>query len=177
MGVSRISMRQRFQALVDASYDGVYSYASYLMGGAAETEDIVHEAFLAAFDRLCAGNEFSGDVHMWLRGTVRNLVHVFWRKKRRLAPELADRLLELADEADDVASAAARRESGAALRLCLERLSVAERALVAGRYEEELAITDLAARLELNVATARVRLFRIREALRDCVARRLGEAT
>lgn len=171
------TLRQRFSALVDASYDDVYSYASYLSGGAAETEDIVHEAFLAAFDRLSGGREFEGDPHMWLRGTVRNLVHVFWRKKRKLAPELADRLLELADEADDAGTAAARRESCQALRRCLETLSAEERRLVTGRYEDDLAITELAARLNLNVATARVRLFRIREALRACVARRLGEVT
>ncbi len=138
-----------------------------------ETEDVVHQAFLLAFDRLANGREFSGDPHMWLRGTVRNLVHVLWRERRKAPGPLADRILEVADESEDAVGVTARASSGQALSRCLEKLSVEERHLVSNRYDKGLAIIDMAAALSLNVATLRVRLFRIRDALRRCVERQL----
>lgn len=154
---------------MDRDYDGVWAYVAALTSGAGEAEDIVHEAFLAAFDRLAAGKAFEGDPGAWLRATARNLVYAWWREQRRMPQDVADRLRQVADEADDALTRAARREVQAALDECLDRLPDAERRLVADRYEKGLRVTDMAERLRCKATTLRVRLFRIRQALRRCV--------
>jgi RNA polymerase sigma-70 factor (ECF subfamily) len=168
-------LRERFQELVDRHYDGVWAYAAALTGGAAEAEDIAHQAFLAAFDRLAAGREFEGDPGAWLRATARNMVYSWWRQQRRMPQDVADRLLQVADEADDALTRAARAEVQAALGECLGKLPAADRRLVAERYEHGRRITDIARELREKAVTLRVRLFRIREALRRCVEAALGK--
>ncbi|MFW6162483.1 MAG: RNA polymerase sigma factor [Planctomycetota bacterium] len=164
---------------MDRHYDGVCAYVGALTGGAAEGEDIVHQAFLAAFDRLAAGREFEGDAGAWLRATARNMVYGWWREQRRMPQDVAERLKQVADEADDALTHAARREVRAALDRCLDKLPDAERRLVADRYEQGLRVTEMAERLRCKAATLRVRLFRIRQALRRCVDAVLsrGDAT
>lgn len=167
-------LRRRFEELVDRHYEGVWRYTRALTRGAAEAEDIVHEAFLIAFDRLEGGREFAGDAGAWLRGAVRNLVKAWWREQRKLPQDVAERLSLLAEEAGDALSAAASRELRAALDHCLGALSPEDRDLVARRYEHGLRITQIAQQLARNAATVRVQLFRIRQALKQCVEGQLA---
>ncbi len=163
---------------MDRHYEPLWSYVGYLTGGAAEAEDILHQAFLVLFDRLAVGESIDPEAGKWLRGAVRNLVHAWWRQKRRLPQDLADRLELLAAEADDAPTAAAKAELRAALEHCLGTLEPDDRQFVAGHYEEGLRITEIAGRMQVNAATARVRLFRLRQALRTCVQSQLaGRAT
>ena len=147
----------------------------YLTGGSRDREDLLHEAFLLAFDRLAAGIEFQGDPGRWLRGVLRNLARAWWRKKRKVPDDLADHLKRLADRADDVPSLAASRELNAALNHCLGTLRPAERRLVAERYEQGLRVTAIAKQLRRNVATVRVQLYRIRQSLKLCVEAQLAQ--
>ncbi|MDA1014664.1 MAG: sigma-70 family RNA polymerase sigma factor [Planctomycetota bacterium] len=161
---STSSDRQReFQNLVDAHYRSVWQYVVTLTRGSAEAEDLTHQAFLLAFDRMVEKRPID-DPGLWLRGVVRNLVREWWRKNRRLPVELADQLCRLAEEVDS-ASDELRSERETALASCLEKLSDDERRIVRARYEDGLPITEIAQRHEINVRTARVRLFRIRERL------------
>ena len=148
---------------------------AHLTAGSADGEDILHKAFLAAFDRLAAGKEFEGDPAAWLRATARHMVYAWWRERRRMPQAVAERLERLVDESDDALTAMARSEVRAALRHCLGKLSEADRDLVARRYEQGRRITEIAGQLRRNVSTVRVRLFRIRQALRRCVEARLAE--
>ena len=164
-----ISARKRqFEALVNEHYEPLWSYASFLTGGAADAEDITHQAFLLVFDRLATERRID-DAGLWLRGVVRNLVRAWWRAKRALPQDLADQLSRLAEEVEDAATADSRTEREAALASCLEKLSADERQIVTARYEDGLRIKQIAERESLNVATARVKLFRIRERLKSCI--------
>ncbi len=82
--VNGMDIRERFHDLVERYYDGACSYCAWLTGGAPEAEDLVHEAFLAAFDRLAEKGGFEGDPARWLRGTLRKLAHAWWRRRRRM---------------------------------------------------------------------------------------------
>lgn len=75
---------------------------------------------------------------------------------------------------DDALSTAIGEELRAALDHCLGVLSPEDRDLVARRYEQGLRITQIAVQLRRNAATVRVQLFRIRQALKDCVERQLS---
>jgi RNA polymerase sigma-70 factor (ECF subfamily) len=162
-------IRQRFQEIVDGHYVSLHSYVRFLSGASAETEDIVQQAFLLAYDRLAAGREFEGDAGLWLRGTARNLVLAWWRQKRNIPEKLALYLARLAERADDPHASAARAELTAALRRCLEKLNPDDRLLVAKRYEEDMGATEIAETSQRNVTTVYVRLHRIRRGLKRCV--------
>lgn len=173
--VRTVTSRQRqFEAIVNEHYEPLWSYVSFLTRGAADAEDITHQAFLLAFDRLVDERPID-DLALWLRGVVRNLVRAWWREKRNLPQDLADQLGRLAEEADDAATSELRAEREAALAGCLERLSTDERRLIKARYEDGLRITRIAELEEANVKTTRVRLFRIRERLKSCVELALSQ--
>ncbi len=140
-----------------------------LTDGSAESEDILHQAYLLAFDRLADGDRNIEDLGKWLRGVIRNLVRAWWREKRKLPQDLADRLYELAEEADTLPNSLARAELAEKLRTCLDQLAPAARRFVAARYEQGLAIHEIADREKVNESTARVRLFRIRQTLKACL--------
>ena len=153
----------------------MWRYARFLTRGAAEAEDMVHEAFLLAFDRLVEGQEYTGDAGAWLRGTLRNLVRSWWRERQKLPQDVADRLGLLAEEADAALTAAAGQELRAALDHCLGLLGAEDRDLVARRYERGMRITRIAEELRRNAATVRVQLFRVRQALKECVEGQLAK--
>lgn len=162
------SSRQReFQHLVDSHYRSVWQYVVMLMRGASEAEDLTHQAFLLAFDRMIQQRPIH-DPELWLRGVVRNLVREWWRKSRRLPVELSDELCRLVEEVDSE-SEELRADQDAALAACLQKLSDDERQLVSDRYETGLPMAEIAQRHRINVKTARVRMFRIRERLKTCV--------
>lgn len=159
--------RRQFQQIVDEHYRPVWQYVVALTRGASEAEDLVHQAFLLVFDHLQEGRTIH-EPGQWLRGVVRNLVREWWRKNRRLPVELADQLCELAESADS-ALEELREEREAALARCLEKLSDEDRRVIRARYEDGLGIADLAVREGVPAVTARVRLFRIRERLKNCL--------
>ncbi len=159
---------------MDRHYEGLWRYVRALTRGATESEDLLHQAFLIAFDRLAAGEQFQGDPGAWLRGTVRNLVRAWWRKRLKMPEALADRLKLLADEADDALDAAEAKELRAALDLCLGKLPPEDRRLIAQRYEQERQATAIAKALRKTAVAVRVRLFRIRQALKRCVETQLA---
>jgi len=140
-----------------------------LTGGSAEGEDILHQAFLLAFDRLADRDQGIDDLGRWLRGVARNLVRTWWREKRKLPQDLTDRLYELAEKADSVPNRLIRAELAESLRSCLDQLAPAARRFVEARYEQGLTIHEIADQEKVNESTARVRLFRIRQTLKSCL--------
>jgi RNA polymerase sigma-70 factor (ECF subfamily) len=164
-----LELDRQFRKLVDQHYGSVWACVSVLTGRAPDTEDLVHEAFLLAFDRLSGGTPFSGDPGKWLRGTARHLAFAWWRKKRDLPEALVHHLELLAEQDGDPLGDICRAESVGALRHCLEKLPDQERALVRDRYERGESTVRIAERTLLNPVTVRTRLHRIRQALRRCM--------
>ncbi len=168
-------MQQKFAELVDRHYGSVWACVSVLTARSADTEDLVHQAFLLAFERLAGGGDFAEDAGKWLRGTARHLAYAWWREKRRLPEAVANRLEGLmARQDEDALSRADRTEIRAALRQCLGKLSESERCLVRRHYEEEEDLARIAEGLNVNAVTVRTRLYRIRQALRRCLEAALG---
>jgi len=162
-------LHDAFRKLVDSEYEAVSSYARFLTGSGDHVEDLVHEAFLLAFDRLAEGKPFTGDPGKWLRGTLRNLIKKWWRERIRLPQDVADQLADVAQRADDLGESLDRQALAAALERCIEKLPAEDRGIIARRYEHDDRVGRIAERLEINDSTVRVRLFRARQALKDCV--------
>jgi len=162
-------LHDAFRKLVDSEYEAVSSYARFLAGSGDHVEDLVHEAFLLAFDRLAERKPFTGDPGKWLRGTLRNLIKKWWRERIRLPQDVADQLADVAQRADDLGESLDRQAMAAALERCIEKLSAEDQDLIARRYEHDDRVGRIAGRLQINESTVRVRLFRARQALKDCV--------
>lgn len=61
-----------------------------------------------------------------------------------------------------------------ALEDCLERLQPAQRELIARRYEDNFTVKEIAERMGQSAATLATRLFRLRQALFQCIGRQLA---
>ena len=139
-------------------------------------EDLVQEALLAALDK---GVDAQPErvAAAWLRGAVTNLWRMHLRRGRFHADALATFAADLA-LAELAYSRCAADDDGAAWRaaltVCLERIDDAAREALRLRYEQGLSREDLARRLGLGVDGVKQRLRRTREALRQCVERRLA---
>ena len=168
-----MKLRQKFTEIVDQHYDGLWTYVSFLTAGSGDTEDLVHQAFLIGFDRLAEGREFEGDPGKWLRGTARNLVHVWWRQRRKAPQGLAEGLKLLADEGGDSLELATKAETTAALEHCLGELPAGDQELIRQRYEGGDRIVRMAEQMAMKVTSLRVRFHRIRQALKLCIEAQL----
>ena len=90
---------------------------------------------------------------------------------RQLSDEAWDALVESAREVDDAWDA--RRE---ALRKCLDELAPRAREVVQLRYSvERLDLEEVARRMSWTVGSVKVALSRAKDALWDCVQRRLTD--
>jgi RNA polymerase sigma-70 factor (ECF subfamily) len=129
-------------------------------GSQAESEELVQETLLAAFD---AFPQYRGDgsVRAWLFGIARRLCgrHVEMRARR-------SERLRLVHDADrnardrDAGELALERERAERAREALGRLKPSEREAVVLRFEGELSFREVAAACGVDEAAARKRVSR-----------------
>jgi len=133
----------------------VYRFAFYLSGNQAVADDLTSEAFLRvwdAWDRLVFPT-----VRSYLFATVRNLyLHQLRRTRREEAIEatMPDRssLAEHAEQKDQLQRVLA----------AMDQLPEVDRSALLLRVEEGLSYEEIAAILQLPVATAKVKVHRAR---------------
>jgi RNA polymerase sigma-70 factor (ECF subfamily) len=117
-------------------------------------------------------------VRQWLKGIARNLCLNYFRRttrRGRLHREaLAEMLVDLTYEPKPHWFDGAVQS---ALQKCFERLPKESRKMVKLRYEEELPSQTIAERLCSTAEAIRVALFRIRGALKECIANRIAAET
>ena len=132
-------------------------------GSQAESEELVQETLLAAFD---AFPQYRGDgsVRAFLFGIARRLCgrHVEMRTRR----EARLRLVHDTARGRDAGELALERERAQRARDALARLKPSEREAVVLRYEGELSFRELAAACGVDEAAARKRVSRALSRLR-----------
>jgi RNA polymerase sigma-70 factor, ECF subfamily len=140
-------------------------------------DDLVQDVFLRAFDRLATLRDGTA-FRAWLLGIARNraLEHLRERLRSGLStPDALDALLDRTQlailEGDD--DEARRGLELEALRQCIRRLPPVGARLIREHYFKGRPIAALAAEERKNEGTLRMTLLRLREALRDCVRRRV----
>jgi len=132
-------------------------------GSQAESEELVQETLLAAFD---AFPQYRGDgsVRAFLFGIARRLCgrHVEMRSRR----EARLRLVHDTGRGKDAGELALEREQATRAREALARLKPSEREAVVLRYEGELSFRELAQACGVDEAAARKRVSRALSRLR-----------
>jgi RNA polymerase sigma factor (sigma-70 family) len=169
--------RQAFAILAREHHRGLLAYARALGRNEAAAADLVQEAFLAAWRNL-ERFDVTRDFGAWMRGIVRNKWHEQLRRDRREVP--VDEETLAAWESRLARWDEARRDGAGgvfeALGDCVERLPEALGEPVRRFYYHDEPGGTVATALGLDAATLRKRLQRAREALRDCLDRKLQPA-
>ncbi len=152
---------------------GIRACLAMRLSNAHEAEDLAQEVFLTAFRRLESFHS-SLPIGPWLRGIAFNLLRNHVKKHRAVAIGGAAELEQLIDHhiADHYPP---EQESAllSALRLCLQKLSEAERDLLHRRYHDETPVQDLARNIGCGTSTITMQLHRLRQVLAGCIRSRL----
>jgi RNA polymerase sigma-70 factor, ECF subfamily len=136
-------------------------------------EDILQETWLHLERHIANGGSVE-DVPAYCAAIAKNAVMRHWRKAGRERP-LDSRIVELLATGFSDEPAGWPDRLGA-LRRCLGTLSTPNRALLEERYVEGRSHQDIAERLRLSLDALAMRLMRLRQALKRCVAQRLAQA-
>lgn len=138
-----------------------------------EAEDLLQEVSMAAaasWEEFEPGTNFRA----WAREIARRRLLDRAKRSARRPALMEPRVLEALDRAAASRDDAAEPPEREALRLCLEGLQVTSRSVLSLRYAERKGVPRIAQELGRTVQAAYAILKRAREALRECVNRRLG---
>lgn len=165
---------ESWPAVVDRMLDPVYRFVQARVPADA-IDDVVQETFMAASQAI-AGFDGRSSVWTWLTVIARHKIADMYRRRggrSMLAIALDEmdadgRPLEqsLASEWPLPDELCERKEFQLLARAAMSALSPDDQACLAGRYDDDLSLDDLATRLGITRAAANTRLHRARQELR-----------
>jgi RNA polymerase sigma-70 factor (ECF subfamily) len=158
--------REAFERVVHEQKDRVYSYASMMLRGSAEAQDVAQEALVRLWQkRSTVENEAA---RFWLRRTVHNLcIDRLRRQKTRSESDVDPDWTAGPEEKTGPERLAESAELGRKIQEALGRLSARDRAVLVLREVQGLPYAEIAQILELPLGTLKARLHRAREQLRN----------
>ena len=146
----------------------------FMWGRCADPEGMTDEAF----DRVArkiphVRPTYEGDPRLYFRAVANNLIKENHKKVKSQLP-LDD--LNLPEPAITEAEDETTADIEECLQQCLQKLSAEKRELILGYYAKEKQAkidyrNELAQKFGISVETLRVRVFRIRESLAECIGR------
>jgi RNA polymerase sigma-70 factor (ECF subfamily) len=165
-------IRERMTRHWLASENAIRAYIAGAIRCFTDREDLLQQVALTVARRFEEFDE-SRPFLAWALWLAKSRIIDFYRSQGRQPQFLDDNLLDkyatvLAERQQAVP---ARRE---ALENCLEKLPDRSRALVRMKYHDGWKIDQIAEAIRSTSASVRVTLFRIRDALADCIERRLA---
>jgi len=164
---------RRFAELFHRHYPAVKQLCARRVGG-SDSEDLAGETFCRAFEHRRRFDVSRADARPWLFGIALNLIrtHHRGRFRRGNAYERSARLVDIAveDTARVERAVDARREL-AAVEDALRDLPDRDVDMLLLHVWEELGYAAVAEALGVPVATVRLRLYRIRQRLREAIDR------
>lgn len=162
----------RFVAHLTASQSALYGCIRTLLADAPETADVLQETNRVLWQKA-ADYDPARPFLPWAYSIARFQVMAHRRRQSRDRLIFDDELVaQLADEYERQSG----NESGElrALEHCLQKLPDAQRELVRAKYERGQAVNAIAAQSGKPVNAVSAALYRVRQALADCVERRLA---
>lgn len=163
--------RQAFSRLVERHQRTVYGYLRARLTDATDADDLCQEVFL----RCYLGREKldrATTVGAWLIGIARNILreHV-----RRLSRRREVAWTELCLELDQLTRPHDGHEHDAIVHLpkCLDALGPSARNAIDLRYRAQLRMEEIGRRLKRSEGAVKLLVHRARQALRNCLERKL----
>lgn len=167
-----------FRQLVMTEHRRVRIYLARYISCASHVDDVAQEVFLAAYENLASFQKQS-KFSTWLLGIARNKALQFLKTEIRRrnnserfldAAMIRQRISILAK--DEMEQEQTKIE---ALRECLNRLPAHAQQLVESYYYRQLATAEIARCENTGEGAIRMKLFRIRKKLGDCVSIRIAD--
>ena len=164
-------IRERMTRHWLASENAIRAYIAGAVSSFTDREDLLQQVALTVarrFDEFDENRPFPA----WAIWLAKSRIIDFYRSQDRQPQLLEDNLLDKYAEAlaERQPSIPAQRE---ALEHCMEKLPERSRALVRMKYHDGLKIDQIAEAIRSTPSSVRVTLFRIRDALADCIQRRI----
>lgn len=149
--------------------DAAYNLARWLMGSAADAEDVVHDAYLRA---LANADRFrGGDQRAWLLSIVRNGCYSLHRRQRvRQATEFDETVHGEDTVTPSPEQGAIDNDTSRRVRLAVEDLTPDFREVIVLREFEGLSYKEIADVVGAPVGTVMSRLSRARAQLQAALA-------
>ncbi|MBP7633027.1 sigma-70 family RNA polymerase sigma factor [Candidatus Ozemobacteraceae bacterium] len=159
-----------FEALVSRHQQGVYRFLYHFMGNAADAEDITQETFLNIHRKLKSHNP-AQSFTSWMITIARNLA--ISHHRRRTPSPLDPALLAAAikDVTPTPESELLAKEAGEEVHAALQRLPEEIREVLIMRYLMDIPLQQVAEMLNIPEGTAKSRLFKARNVLREQMER------
>jgi RNA polymerase sigma-70 factor (ECF subfamily) len=136
----------------------------------ASAEDALAEVFLDVW-RQAGAFEGRSSVSTWMLSIARFKALSLVRARKDTAPLDDEAAAGIADDADDPEVEAAKKDKGALLRACLQKLSAEHREMIDLVYYHEKSVEEVARIVGVPPATAKTRLFYARQKLSEIFAR------
>jgi RNA polymerase sigma factor (sigma-70 family) len=176
-----------FELLMRHHNKRLYRVARAILKDDADAQDVLQEAYLAAFRHM---TDFRADAKLstWLTRIVINQALARRRRRRRDSSVVpfsdtlrgersTDAVSAFGDSAESPETATTRADVRRLLESKIDALPVAFRTVFILREVEELSVDETAACLSIPEATVRSRLFRARGLLRESLAGDFDVAT
>jgi len=160
----------------------LYSFCVYFMGSNdPEIEDILQEAFMAAFQKL-GQFEFRSSLDTWLTQICIHQCYRHFRKRGRLVAQeeealearLQPRAMEVAAQADRDKDRKAKRET---IELALGNMGDPCKRMLQLRMNDSASYIEIARAMKIPIGTVMSRLARCTAALKEMVDRMMEEGT
>lgn len=172
-----------YEILVRRHNRRLYRVARAILGGDADAEDVMQDAYVRAFERL---GQFRGEARFatWLTRIAINEARLRLRRRRPLVEidamdddgnePLRAVPAELRSRSRGADHEAFSRQLAALLDEAIEALPLIYRSVFVLRQVEGLSVAETAACLEVGEDVVRTRLHRARALLRDALFERTG---
>jgi RNA polymerase sigma-70 factor, ECF subfamily len=143
----------------------IYRFVLRLVRDEMAAEDTISEVFLDVW-RQAGRFEGRSSVTTWLLAMARNKAWSALRKRRETGVDegVAE---SLEDESDDPEVVAQKADKGAAMRRCIEKLTVDHREVIDLVYYQETSLEEVAVILDIPENTVKTRLFHARKKLSE----------
>ena len=163
----------RFVQLFAQHQRGIHAYICSLASSRSDADDVMQETSLVLW-RKWGEYDSTRDFRRWACGIAFKEVLKLRRKAATGGRYFSDELLEqISVEAIRQSEDLERRQ--VALTVCLQKLSEKDRELIERRYQAKTTARQLAEDLGRPASTVYKALSRIRDALFDCVERKLAQ--
>ena len=163
--IARIAKRDSaaLRALFTLHQVKLYRFLVRIVRNEAIAEELVNETFIKVWTK--AGTyKYQSTVSTWIFTIARNEAMSLLRKKSDASLD-DDAASQIEDESDTQEVTIAKKDKGALMRACIDKLSDAHREIVDLVYYQEKSITEVSTILEIPVNTVKTRMFHARQQL------------
>lgn len=149
----------------------IYAFALSMLGDPEAASDVLQETNLVLWEKVDMFDQI-GNFPSYALKVAFNQVRNHRRKQQRDQLLFDDDVLQsLAAESEQIQLETSDRLI--ALRHCMDQLPRHHREVIRQRYQQDVSVNEIASAINKKRSTVAVLLFRIREALLNCIEKRM----